>query len=139
MAMRTTIDIPDFMLRQIKSKCAVEGRTMRSATLLFFQNWIDGGAAAMEILSERSPSSSVSLLTKAKGGKGEKAQALPSWFGIAAKHIRHDVPHDMKSVRASIAKGRADELAVRGLRTISCEKSFRRLENTLVIAEENRG
>ena len=110
--MRTTIDIPDFMLRQVKSKCAVEGRTMRSATLLFFQNWIDGGAAAMEILAERPPSS-VIMTAKTKGEEEAKEQALPSWFGVAAKHIRHDVPHDMKSIRASIAKGRAEELSAR--------------------------
>ena len=69
---------------------------------------------------------------------GSRDQALPSWFGVAAKHIRHDVPHDMKSIRASIAKGRAEELSARGFRTISCEKSFRCLENTLVIVEETR-
>ncbi len=44
-----------------------------------------------------------------KDGDDSKDQALPPWFGIAAKHIRHDVPHDMKSIRASIAKGRANE------------------------------
>ena len=79
------------------------------------------------------------MAMRTTNGEESKAQTLPSWFGIAAKHIRHDVPHDMKSVRASIAKGRTDELAVRGRRTISCEKSFRRLENTLVIAEGKQG
>lgn len=107
--MRTTIDIPDLMLRQIKSKCAVEGRTMRSATLLFFQNWLDGGAAAREILASPPPSSAALLSPKAEGKDGAGKKALPPWFGIAAKHIRHDVPHDMKSIRASIAKGRASE------------------------------
>ena len=100
------------MLREVKSKCAIEGRTMRGVTLLFFQNWLDGGTAAMQILAE-APSSSTMSPSSTKDGDDAKDQTLPPWFGIAAKHIRHDVPHDMKSIRASIAKGRADEWSER--------------------------
>lgn len=106
-AMRTTIDIPDTMLRRVKSKCALEGRTMRGVTLSFFQNWLDGGSAAAQIVTAEpprvsTPPSAVSLPETPK-------TSLPAWFGIAASHIRHDVPHDMESIRASIAKGRKAE------------------------------
>ena len=100
------------MLRSIKSKCALEGRTMRSVTMLFFQNWLDGGAAAMQILDAEP----IDIAPQpAKKSAKEKAHHddMPPWFGIAASHIRHDVPHDMASIRASIAKGRAAEWAER--------------------------
>ena len=48
-----------------------------------------------------------------KDGDDSTGQTLLPWFGIAAKHIRHDVPHDMKSIRASITKGRANEWSER--------------------------
>ena len=140
--MRTTLDIPDPMLRRVKSKCALEGRTMRGVTMMFFQNWIDGGAAARQIVEdtpvqvEPKPEQSVA---PQKGKKfppwfgivkvdpslphdmesirksiAEKRQKqFPPWFGIAAQHVRHDVPHDMESIRKSIAEGRKAEWAER--------------------------
>ena len=49
--MRTTIDIPDPMLRHVKAKCALEGRTMRSLTLLFFQDWLGDGPSTAALLA----------------------------------------------------------------------------------------
>ena len=109
--MRTTIDIPDTMFRRVKSKCALEGRTMRGVTLLFFQNWLDGGSAAAQILTAESPR--VSTPPSAVSLSETSETPFPAWFGIAASHIRHDVPHDMESIRASIAKGRKAEWAER--------------------------
>lgn len=85
---------------------------MRGVTLLFLQNWLDGGTAAMQILAE-AQLSSTKPPSSTNDGDDSKDQPLPPWFGIAAKHIRHDVPHDMKSIRASIAKGRASEWSER--------------------------
>lgn len=50
-AMRTTIDIPDPMLRQVKAKCALEGRTMRSLALVFFSDWLRDGTATTALLT----------------------------------------------------------------------------------------
>lgn len=49
--MRTTIDIPDPMLRQVKAKCALEGRTMRSLALVFFNDWLHDGMATAALLT----------------------------------------------------------------------------------------
>ena len=50
------------------------------------------------------------------------------------KPQRHaDGPHDMESIRASIANGRAGEYAAKGQVTLSCEKAFRKLDMTEII------
>ena len=108
--MRTTLDIPDPMLRRVKSKCALEGRTMRGVTMMFFQNWIDGGSAARQIVEDAPVQDEPKPEQSVAPQKGKK---FPPWFGLARVHVRHDVPHDMESIRKSIAEGRKAEWAER--------------------------
>ena len=108
--MRTTIDIPDPMLRQVKSKCALEGRTMRGVTMLFFQDWLAGGSASMQILDAEPMD--IAPQSAKEGAKGMPPHDdMPPWFGIVK--VDPNLPHDMESIRASIAKGRAAEWAER--------------------------
>ena len=82
--MKTTLDIPDAMYRRIKVRSAREGRTVRSVTLVLFSQW----------LGDRAPSLSK---RRASGDHAEK----PAWFGSVKVDSR--LPHDMESVRSSIA------------------------------------
>ena len=104
--MRTTLDIPDPMLRRVKSKCALEGRTMRGVTMMFFQNWIDGAARQIvedePVQDEPKPERSVAP---------QKGKKFPPWFGIVK--VDPSLPHDMESIRKSIAEGRKAEWAER--------------------------
>ena len=88
--MKTTLDIPDTIYRQFKTRAAMNGETMRNATLNFIITYISAPAP------DPQPQPSTSTFTP------------PSWLGCAAKYARANIdgPHDMESVRASIAKNR---------------------------------
>ena len=80
--MRTTLDIPDTMYRQIKTRTAQEGVTVRGITLLLYSQWLNGG--------ETPQPPTVKPLRK-----------RPAWFGRVK--VDADRPHDMASIRKSIA------------------------------------
>ena len=87
--MKTTLDIPDTIYRQFKTRAAMNGETMRNATLNFIITYI-------------------SAQTPDRDSPPHASTSLPPWLGCAAKYARANVdgPHDMESVRASIAKKR---------------------------------
>lgn len=88
--MKTTLDIPDTIYRQFKTRAAMNGETMRNATLNFIISYISAPAPDLQ------PQPSTSTFT------------TPSWLGYATQFARAnlDGPHDMDSVRASVAKKR---------------------------------
>lgn len=90
--MKTTLDIPDTIYRQFKTRAAMNGETMRNATLNFIITYI---SAPVSDLSAR-PSPRASSFTP------------PAWLGYASQFARAnlDGPHDMESVRASIVRKR---------------------------------
>ena len=75
-------------------------------------------------------------VNRALGGKPNLA-----CFGVGRRFVRKnaDGPHDMASIRKSIAdSGFVDrmivgEYAIGGSDTYSCEKAFRRLQGTVVV------
>ena len=81
-SMRTTLDIPDALYRKIKTRTAQEGVTVRSVTLLLYTQWLNGDTPAPPPV--RKPK-----------------RNLPAWFGSVK--VDADLPHDMASVRKSIA------------------------------------
>lgn len=87
--MKTTLDIPDAIYRRFKTRAAMNGETMRNATLNFIISYIS--APASDIASP-----------------APDRNALPEWLGYGAKfaHANLEGPHDMGSVRASIAEKR---------------------------------
>ena len=86
--MKTTIDIPDALYRRVKMKSAQIGTTVRAIAIRLFSEWLD------------TPSTPVPK---------KKAEKYPEWFGIAQPNTGKILKHDMKSIRASIAKGRKEE------------------------------
>ena len=81
--MRTTLDIPDSMYRRIKTRTAQEGSTVRGITLVLYSQWLDGGGTT--------PTHPVT----------KHVRKRPTWFGSVK--VDADLPHDMASVRKSIA------------------------------------
>lgn len=89
--MKTTLDIPDTIYRQFKTRAAMNGETMRNATLSFIISYISAPAPD---LASPTPT--------------PDSNSLPTWLGYATQFARAnlDGPHDMDSVRASVAKKR---------------------------------
>jgi len=88
-AMRTTLDIPDTMYRRIKTRTAQEGITVRAITLVLYSKWLGDDPQA------RTPQRVAARKRKA-----------PSWFGSVK--VDASLPHDMASVRESIARHHGD-------------------------------
>ncbi len=83
--MRTTLDIPDAMYRRIKMRTAQEGVTVRSITLVLYSQWLG---------DEPQP-----RIPKRVAARKRKT---PSWFGSVK--VDENLPHDMVSIRESIAR-----------------------------------
>ena len=96
LSMKTTLDIPDALYRRFKMKTAMNGETVRNATLAFITSYVNGRAVGLD--SNGVPSKESDL-------------ELPAWAGLAAPYIREhlDGPHDMASIRRSMAKARTGE------------------------------
>lgn len=94
--MKTTIDIPDEIYRQVKARSAVEGRSVRDVTVGLFRGWIgDMGQSAAAAAGE-SPEID--------------GQSVPPWFGALRRYAPNAAGrHDLESVRQSIARGRTQE------------------------------
>lgn len=88
--MKTTLDIPDSIYRQFKTRAAMNGETMRNATLNFIVSYI---AAPQAVADDETP---------------DAVSELPTWLGCGAKYMRahREGPHDMAAIRESIARKR---------------------------------
>ena len=95
--MKTTLDIPDALYRRFKMKTAMNGETVRNATLAFIASYVNGRAVGLD-------SSGIPQERDEKDSDLE----LPAWAGLAAPYIRKnlDGPHDMESIRRSISERR---------------------------------
>ena len=95
--MKATMQIPDEMYREVKAKSALEGRSVRSVTVMLYASWLRG-------LVPEPDSMTRSAETKPIGGKKPNL----SCFGVGRRFVRKnaDGPHDMASMRESIAAGR---------------------------------
>ena len=95
--MKTTLDIPDALYRRFKMKTAMNGETVRNATLAFITSYVNGRAVGLD--SNGVP--------QEPARSGEEPE-LPAWAGLAAPYIRKhlDGPHDMESIRRSISQKR---------------------------------
>jgi hypothetical protein len=90
LSMKATIDIPDELYRQVKARSAMEGRPLRAVAMELFQNWL---AAPRETVSK-----SLAVETTAA-----------PWLAITRPYLKPGMKHDMESIRAAIAKGRAGD------------------------------
>jgi hypothetical protein len=51
--MKTSLDLPDDLYRQVKSKSALEGRTVREVATELFTAWVEGRVAASPLPAEQ--------------------------------------------------------------------------------------
>ena len=95
--MKATLQIPDEMYREVKAKSALQGRSVRSVTIMLYTGWLRG------LVDESGMKSSVAETRPATGSKPNLA-----CFGIGRRFVRKNAegPHDMASIRKSIAEGR---------------------------------
>jgi hypothetical protein len=84
--MRTTVDLSDTLYRALKAKAALEGRTVREVLTQAVEQWLQGGPREPAPPSAPTPRPWI-------GGLREYARRAPG-------------PHDMASIRASIAAAR---------------------------------
>ena len=94
--MKTTLDIPDSVYREFKVKTAVNGETMRNATLAFIIAYNNCGG---------NPLSAAEVIKPARPEADEK---FPAWAGIAEKFITRypDKPLDSEAMRDEIVAAR---------------------------------
>ncbi len=99
--MKTTLDIPDDLYRAVKSRSAADGLSVRGVTILLYGDWLSR------------PGWIPSAHDKTSTVHKEPKHDLPSWFAMGRGHVRKnaDGPHDLESIRESIANGIANELA----------------------------
>lgn len=98
--MKTTIDLPDAMYRQVKARSALEGRPVRQVVSHLLSGWLAGDTAA-------GPG------TERSAGARDDERA-PSWFGSLREYASNAGGRfDMASVRRSIEHGRRREEAAR--------------------------
>ena len=91
--MKATLDIPDELYRQVKARSAMEGRPLRSVAMELFQNWLAAPRATAE-----SASKEIAAET-----------AAAPWLAITRPYVKPGMTHDMESIRAAIATGRAGD------------------------------
>lgn len=96
-AMKATMQIPDEMYREVKAKSALEGCSVRSVTVMLYTSWLRGLVPDPDAAPRLATVKSV----------GEEKPNL-SCFGVGRRFVRKnaDGPHDMASIRESIAAGR---------------------------------
>ena len=96
-AMKATMQIPDEMYREVKAKSALEGRSVRSVTVMLYASWLRGLVPEPDYEMRFAP-------TKPADGKKPNL----SCFGVGRRFVRKNAegPHGMASIRKSIADGR---------------------------------
>jgi len=100
--MKTTLDIPDSVYREFKVKTAMNGETMRNATLAFIVAYNNVGGNPLDSLPQGLPRKAASNRTR-----------LPTWAGVAEKMIRRypEDPLDAEAMRDAIVAARRKGLS----------------------------
>lgn len=91
--MKATLDIPDDLYRRVKSRSALEGRPVRAVAIALFEQWLQHKPEASPSAPQPSP---------------EEIRRYP-WLAISRKWVKPGVSHDLEDIRASIARGWAEE------------------------------
>ena len=100
--MRTTIDIPDVLYKSVRSRCALEGTTLRHVTIALYGDWMQRPDWRPRVRTEY-------IAT------GEQPQPEPevkrrlTFLGAGRKGANLNVSHDWNDIQESIGKGWAAE------------------------------
>lgn len=100
--MRTTLDIPDVLYKAVRMRTISEGTTLRHVTIALLGDWMDRPDWHPRIMPEY-------LVEAPTAMAGRKPRRRLACFGIARPRKNVDGPHDMESIRASIAKSFDEE------------------------------
>ena len=92
--MKATIEIPDDIYRQVKSRTALEGLSLRSVAIDLFQRWLSS--------SSSQPTSTSSQLTSAE-------LAASPWLSITQPYLRPHLTHYLTEIRSAISRSWAAE------------------------------
>ncbi len=94
--MKTTLEIPDDLFRQVKVKAAMDGRKMKDL--------VAEGLAL--VLIGPGPTTGMSPASDHSTESHAKVQETPAWYGALAPYARRTkAGSDMASIRKSIARG----------------------------------
>jgi hypothetical protein len=99
--MKTTIEIPDDLYRQVKKKSALEGRAVREVTEELFRLYLDPNRGGTRGAAKKRAATQKPRLLD--------GEPLPAWFGVLEKYARPVEQNDMESIRQSIAAGITEE------------------------------
>jgi hypothetical protein len=99
--MKTTIEIPDDLYRQVEEKSALEGRAVREVTEELFRLYLDP--------DREGPQGTAKKRAVQQGSRLLDGEPLPTWFGVLEKYVRQVKKNDMESIRESIAAGITEE------------------------------
>ena len=96
LCMRTTIDIPDVLYKAVRTRTAAEGTSLRYVTVALLGDWMQRPDWRPLARPE-----DIGVATERPKAKPRRRLAC---FGIAKPRKNIDGPHDMESIRESIAK-----------------------------------
>jgi hypothetical protein len=99
--MRTTIDIPDVLYKAVRTRTASEGTTLRYVTVALLGDWMRR--------PDWRPLAQPEDLAPTDAKPKAKPKRRLACFGILRPRKHIDGPHDMESIRESIAKGFDEE------------------------------
>jgi len=125
--MKATIDVPDELYRLVKAKSALEGRAIREVTTELFESYVRGSrepAAAERGMRE------IEASTEAP---------LPTWLGLARRHLEPGANHDWETIRSGIERGWAGEVAEPPAESDGREQSSRRPSGRKTSSRESSG
>lgn len=109
--MRTTIDIPDVLYKAVRTRTASEGTTLRYVTVALLGDWMRQ--------PDWRPVAHPEDIAASAGKSDAKPRRRLACFGVLKPRKNVGGPHDMESIRASIARGRAKEYAEKEARTLA--------------------
>lgn len=93
--MEATIDIPEPLYRDMERRCARHGRTVSAVTVMLYADWLHGSRDFIPVPMHM------------EANQAEKQPAMIDCFAVGRQFVRRnaDGPHDMDSIRDSIAAG----------------------------------
>lgn len=100
--MKATIEIPDVLYREAETRTASEGTTINGIFVTFLGGWLESRGWQPEIKAK--------YVVTADEPKPKATRHLKC-FGILKPQKHVNGPHDMATIRESVAEGRKKEYA----------------------------